>query len=203
MAYDVHSLALLEYDGIALGLAAVDRMLKTSPIALLKCGTVHPGRWLALVGGTVASVEEAFAAGETDADDTVMLPDPHPALRAALAGREPRLAPDDALAVVETTTSASLLRAVDAGLKAAPVGLAELRLADDLGGCGLALLHGDLSDVQAALDVAAARAGAEGRLRGRTLTPRLDAHYSRVLNGGTTFRDCEAGVPAGAETEVS
>ena len=61
-------------------------------VALLRCGTVHPGRYLALVGGSVASVEEAHAAGMAvgcDAGalhDEICLPDPHPQLAAAVAG---------------------------------------------------------------------------------------------------------------------
>ncbi|MBE0565703.1 MAG: BMC domain-containing protein, partial [Krumholzibacteria bacterium] len=51
--------ALLEFDSVAAGVLAVDRMLKRSPLALLRCGSVHPGRWLALVGGSVAAAQEA------------------------------------------------------------------------------------------------------------------------------------------------
>ena len=57
------ALALLEFSGAAAGILAVDRMLKMAPVALLRCGTVHPGRYLALVGGSVAATEEAHAAG--------------------------------------------------------------------------------------------------------------------------------------------
>jgi len=38
-------------------------MLKMAPVALLRCGTVHPGHYLALVGGSVAATAEAHAAG--------------------------------------------------------------------------------------------------------------------------------------------
>ena len=38
------ALALLEFSGAAAGILAVDRLLKMAPVALLRCGTVHPGR---------------------------------------------------------------------------------------------------------------------------------------------------------------
>jgi microcompartment protein CcmL/EutN len=57
------ALALLEFETIAAGVLASDIMVKRSPIALLRCGTIHPGRFLILVGGSVASTEEAFSAG--------------------------------------------------------------------------------------------------------------------------------------------
>ena len=82
------ALALLEYDSIALGILAVDRMVKQAPIALLKCGTVHPGRYLVLMGGTVASTAEAFetGAGQGGLVDKVLLPDVHPAVHDAVTG---------------------------------------------------------------------------------------------------------------------
>ena len=80
------ALALLEYASVSAGVAAVDRMLKESPVALLRCGSVHPGRYLALVGGTVAATAVAHGAGaavgceRNRLADEVLLPDPHPAL---------------------------------------------------------------------------------------------------------------------------
>ena len=86
------ALALLEFDSVAAGVLAVDRMLKQAPIALLRCGSVHPGRYLALVGGSVAGTEEAHAAGVRSAGDQgaltdeILLPDPHPLLTVAITG---------------------------------------------------------------------------------------------------------------------
>ena len=51
------ALALLEFESIASGIATSDAMVKRAPIALLRCGTIHPGRYLALIGGSVASTE--------------------------------------------------------------------------------------------------------------------------------------------------
>ena len=199
------ALALLEFTGAAAGIAAVDHMLKMSPVALLRCGTVHPGRYLALVGGTVASVAEAHATGvEAGLDlgglhDEVLLPDPHPQLAAAVAGarREPA---GEALAVVEIQSSPGMLTALDAALKAVPVDLVEVRLADDLGGRALALLDGALTDVQEAVDTARERGGERAGWIGGAVLPRLDDNLRRVLAEGTGFAACRAWEPAGAET---
>ena len=56
-------MALLEFKTVAAGVLASDRMVKRAPIALLRCGSIHPGRFLILVGGSVASTEEAFLVG--------------------------------------------------------------------------------------------------------------------------------------------
>lgn len=198
------ALALLEYGTAAAGVLAVDRMLKRAPVALIRCGTVHPGRYLALLGGTVAAVAEAHAEGgrvgaEQEAlADEILLADPHALLWPALDGV--RIPPaGEAAAVVETSTSAGLLRALDAALKTAPVSLVELRLADDLGGRALAVIDGALPDVQAALEVARENPGPCARILGATLLPRLDDTLRAVLAQGTRFAPCRAHEPAGAE----
>jgi microcompartment protein CcmL/EutN len=196
--------ALIEFEGVAAGVLAVDRMLKRSPVALLKCGTVHPGRYLALVGGTVASTEEAHAAGtgtgiELGAlTDEVLLPDPHPALAAAVMGAR-RAPAAEATGVLEISSSPGLLRVVDAALKAVPVDLVEVRLADDLGGRALAVLDGSLADVEQALAMAPDVLRDRARVLGSTLLPRLDETLRDVLAEGTAFRTCAVVEPAGAE----
>lgn len=198
------ALALIEFEGVAAGVLAVDRMLKRSPVALLKCGTVHPGRYLALVGGSVASTEEAHAAGtgtgiEKGAlTDEVLLPDPHPALSAAVMGS--RRAPEaEATGVLEISSSPGLLRVVDAALKAVPVDLVEVRLADDLGGRAMAILDGSLADVEQALAMAPEVLRDRARVLGSSLLPRLDDTLRDVLAAGTAFASSAAVEPAGAE----
>jgi len=195
-----HALALLEYSGVAVGVAAVDLMLKQSPVALLRCGSVHPGRYLALVGGSVASTEEAYVAGTAAGGvvDKVFLAAPHPALRAAVEGA--RLAPaGDAVGLCETSTAPGLLRAVDAVLKAVPVGLVEVRLADDLGGRSLVIFAGHLSEVQEALQVMAVGVGPVAEVLASALLPRLEETLRDVLTAGTEFKNCANWTPAGAE----
>jgi microcompartment protein CcmL/EutN len=198
------ALALLEFRNVSAGLLAVDRMLKQSPVALLRCGSVHPGRYLALVGGSVASTEEAHGAGAAVACeqnalvDEVLLPDPHPLLARAVVGE--RMAPTgEAVGVCEVSTSPGLLRAVDAVLKAVPVGLVEIRLADDLGGHALAVFDGTLPDVQEALDMVGTAAGGAAQVVGASLLPRLDDTLREVLAAGTRFGACANWKPAGAE----
>jgi len=199
------SLALLEFAGAAAGILAADRLLKMAPVALLRCGTVHPGRYLVLVGGTVAAPAEAHAAGLAAAApldavvDDVCLPDPHPQLASALGG-ERRPPAGEALGVVEVDTSPALLRALDAALKAVSIDLVEVRLGDDLGGRALALVSGRLTDVQAALEVACARRGERAAAFAGTVLPRLDETLRDVLADGTRFGSCRVRQPVGAET---
>ena len=124
------ALALLEFDDTPTGVLASDLMVKRAPIALLRCGTIHPGRFLILVGGSVASTEEAFTIGarlgrmESSLRGSIFLGDVHPNLHDAVLGGRRDLT-GDALAVVETKSSPALLGAVDAAIKSTPVLLAE------------------------------------------------------------------------------
>ena len=196
------ALALLEFETIATGILASDRMVKKAPIALLRCGTIHPGRFLILVGGSVASTEEAFMVGvqlgktERTLGGSVFLGDVHPSLHDAVLGMRQALT-GDALAVVETRSSPALLAAVDAAVKSTPVVLSEVRLADDLGGHALALMSGDLTDAETALTICADRAG--DQLLAQSLLPRLDPDLRRLLDHGTHFSLCPALEPASAE----
>ena len=195
-------MALLEFNTIASGVLASDLMLKRSPIALLRCGTIHPGRFLILIGGSVASTQEAFESGKElgeaqgSLSGSVFLGDIHPNLHDAVLGTRRDLT-GDSLAVVETRSSPALLNAVDAAIKSTPVVLSEVRLGDDLGGHALALMSGDLSDVEVALDICSDRAGEQ--LLARTLLPRLDGGLRFILDQGTRFGSCSAFEPEGAE----
>ena len=196
------ALALLEFQTVASGILASDLMVKRSPIALLRCGTVHPGRFLILVGGSVASTEEAFLVGtklgeiEHTLTGSVFLGDVHPMLHDAVLGTRLVLN-GEALAVVETRTSPALLAAVDAAIKSTPVTLSEVRLADDLGGHAIALMSGDLTDADTALAICAERAG--DQLLARSILPRLDINLRQILDQGTSFGQCTNFEPAGAE----
>ena len=116
------ALALIEFDSIAAGIEAGDAMAKKAPIARLVAGTVHNGKYLVLISGEVADVEESLAAGlATGASavlDHVYLPGVHPhVVDAIAAGRRPQ--PVDALGVIETRTVAAAIAAADAGIKGA------------------------------------------------------------------------------------
>jgi len=194
------ALALLEYDGVAAGIEAADLMTKRAPVALLRCGTVHPGRYLVLLGGSVASVEEAFAlgAGLERLDDAIFLPEVHEEVHDAVVEGKRQALESESLGVLETRGAPALLRAADAAVKGVPVRIAEIRLSDDLGGRAYVLLDGSLPDVEAALDIGAGRIAAD-RLRDRRLLPRLDGDLRSLLAAGGEFRRCEGLEPAGAE----
>ncbi len=193
------ALALVELDSIAAGIATGDAMAKRAPIDILRAGTVHPGKYLVMVGGSVGDVSEALDAGRQVGDssvlDVVFLPNVHPELVAAIGG-ELRRAEGEALGVIETATVASIIEAADAGLKGAKVRLVELRLADDLGGKGYLLFDGPVSEVEAAVEIGSERiAGAPG-LAARVVA-QLHAEMAENLASDARFRERTQGPQPG------
>ena len=184
------AIALLEVESIAVGIEAGDAMAKRAPIDVLYAGTVHPGKYLVLVGGAVADVEEALAAGTEGAEgcilDTVLLPDVHTEVGAGMRGSR-RPGEGQALGVIETRTAASLLEAADAGVKGARVRLLELRLADDLGGKAYLLFGGQVADVEAAVEIGRDRVAPPDRVATRVIA-RLHAEMRENLEAHGRFR---------------
>jgi microcompartment protein CcmL/EutN len=166
------ALGLLELESIAAGIEAGDAMAKRAPIEILRSGTVHPGKFLVLVGGAVADVEEALDAGRElgglSVRDVTFLPHIHPGVVEAVRGV--RLAArDEALGIIETATVPAVIRAADAGLKGAHVRLLGMHLADDLGGKGYLLFDGTVTDVEAAVQIGTAAVGEMRGLHARVI----------------------------------
>ena len=152
------AIAIVEFRDIAPGVHATDAMLKKAPIAVLKSGMISPGRYLTLIGGTTASVdesmEEALFWARDDIVDHVLLPDVHPEVHDAVLGRRFKVR-GGSLAILETPTVSSNVRAAELALKGTPVHLVEIRLADSwLNGKGVSFYRGELHDVEAAMDLA-------------------------------------------------
>ncbi len=151
------AIALIEFNNLADGITAADAMVKKAPIAMLKSGTVSQGKFLVLIGGTTASVDEAYreglSVGAESVVDSLLLPDVHPQVHRAILGNRLPCA-GDALGILETGTVAAIIQAADAGIKGANVNIVEMRLADGYGGKGYTLFTGKVEEVEAAMEIA-------------------------------------------------
>jgi microcompartment protein CcmL/EutN len=116
------ALAIVELSSIARGHRVADAMLKRAPVHLERADPISPGKFVVLVDGDVAAVDESFRVGtDVAADravDTLFLPQPHAALWPALAGEANAAGGVESLGIVETTTVAATVRAADAAVKA-------------------------------------------------------------------------------------
>jgi microcompartment protein CcmL/EutN len=185
------AIALVEFDSISAGIVAGDAMVKTAPISSVYAGTVHPGKYLVLVGGDTASVEIALVTGRDvggiHVSDWVFLPDIHPDVTAAITGDAVGASlAEEALGIVETSTVAAVIDAADAGVKTADVVVSSVRLADGLGGKGYVLFSGVVAEVEAAVDAATARTEPHGTLVRSDVIAQL--HEEMAENLGVELR---------------
>lgn len=184
------AIALIEFDSIATGIRAGDAMVKRAPISFLQAGTVQRGKYLVLIGGDTASVEESLEEGlEVGGDavvDKVYLPNVHPTVFDAVQGAR-QLGDYESLGVIETSTVASTIQAADAAVKGAAVTLLEIRLANGLGGKGIALVTGDVADVEAAVLIGTGVIEGQNLLIHSTIIPSLHREMESHIAIGTRF----------------
>lgn len=186
------AIALIEFDSIARGIVAGDAMVKASPLGSIYTGTVHPGKYLVLVSGDTASVEEALGVGRDSGTNAILdfmfLPDVHPSVAAAITtSDESAVFAGEALGIIETATVAAVVDAADAGVKAARVGLIAVRLADGLGGKGYALFSGPVAEVEAAVAAAVERAEPTGSLLEHRVVAQLHDELAGNLRSDLRF----------------
>jgi microcompartment protein CcmL/EutN len=184
------AIALIEFKSIAAGITAGDAMVKKAPLDLVKAGTVHSGKYLVLIGGQVASVEESYSegmkVGREYLIDDVILSDIHPAALDAILGH--KIANKyESLGVIETSTVAANIKAADAAVKGAEVEILEIRLADGLGGHGITFLGGKIEDVQAAVEIGVSRIKEKDKLLHTTVIPRIDPLIGNQIDLASRF----------------
>ena len=184
------AIAMIELGSIAAGTFAADKMVKRAPVELLRVGTVQPGKYLILVGGGTAEVEESYREGMQAAPaeilDEVLLPQVHPQVVKALNGAR-SFNGHESLVVLETSTVAAILRATDAAAKGAQVDVAELRLGNGLGGRGVAILTGELTDVEAAAEIATRSLAGRNVTLCHSIVSNVDEQFAERLAKSSRF----------------
>ncbi len=168
------ALGMIEYKSIAKGIYSCDAMVKKAKVRILETHPVSSGKYITIIGGEVAEVEESMKAGLEAAEGSVVaslfLPYVHSSVLPAIAGKS-GIKIFDSIGVIETFAVATCVHAADVAVKATPVQLVEIRLADGLGGKGYFVITGDLADIQESMQLAEECAKEEGTLAASELIP--------------------------------
>ncbi len=184
------AIALIELSNIAVGIKTGDAMVKKAPIALLRSGTISHGKYLVLIGGSVASVDESYHTGLQVAGDacldSLILPDVHPDVFAAALGEKTPLTAES-LSILETPTVSTTIAAADAAVKGAEVHILEMRLGDGYGGKGYTLFNGKVEDVQTAIDIACEIANHKNVTASVSVIPYIHEVMSENINDSLRF----------------
>ena len=167
-------LGVLEFSSIAIGIQALDEMVKIAPVSIIEARTICPGKYLIVFSGDVASVEYSFNKGyETGKNfivDSLYLPMVHPDVVPAIGKT---IATDDwnAIGIIETLSVVSGIEAADTAVKTGLVKIIEIRLAIGFGGKSYVKMLGDLDSMQVALEAGTAKARSKELLCMSTLIP--------------------------------
>jgi microcompartment protein CcmL/EutN len=184
------AIALLEISGIATGIYCADMMIKCAPITVLKSGTVHNGKYLILIGGSVASVEEAYYKGLSTASneliDHVVLPDVHEQVHDAILGERSDCS-REAIGILETASVAAIIKSTDAAIKQTDISIVEIRIADDLGGKAFSIINGEVEDIESAVDIAQERTTKPEFWLCKTVIPNLHQEIGAQIAQSTFF----------------
>jgi len=188
------AIALLEISGIATGIYCADVMIKCSPITVLKSGTVHNGKYLILIGGSVASVEEAYYKGLTASGDEiidhVILPDIHEQVHDAILGQRTDCA-KVAIGIMETASVAAIIKSTDAAIKQTNISIVEIRIADHLGGKAFSIINGEIEDIESAVEIAHEKTTKPEFWLQKTIIPNLHQELGNQLAQSTYFGQIE------------
>lgn len=171
---EIIALGALEFSSIAIGILALDEMVKIAPVSIIEARTMCPGKYLIVFSGDVASVEYSFKKGfETGREfivDSLLLPMVHPDVVKA-TGKIIVTNDWDAIGIIETLSVVTGIEAADKAAKTGGVKIIEIRLAIGFGGKSYVKLLGSLDAVQAAMEAGTAIARAKNMLCMSTLIP--------------------------------
>ncbi|NOU18226.1 MAG: BMC domain-containing protein [Bacteroidales bacterium] len=171
---DLTVLGALEFSSIAIGILALDEMVKIAPIKIIEARTICPGKYLIVFSGDVASVEYSFnkgyETGKNSVIDSLFLPMIHQDVIPAI-GNIVKTENWEAIGIIETLSVVSSIEAADIAAKVGGVKIIEVRLAIGFGGKSYVKVMGSLDAVQAAMEAGTAKAKANGQLCMETLIP--------------------------------
>lgn len=182
---DPPAIALLEFESIARAIRTGDAMVKRAEVRVQLAEPVSPGKYLILVTGGEAEVEESWLEGLEIGGgavvDSLFLPGVHADALAAVHGLQRDRWAQDSIGIVEASSVAGAIVACDAACKESPVRVLQMRLGKGIGGKGVFTLAGELWDIQASLE-AAQRSIEERRvLLASEIIPRPDGRFDGGL----------------------
>lgn len=178
------AIGMVELISIARGIFTADQMMKTAEVELVTAATVCPGKYIIIVSGDTASVQNAVDLGEQTAGeyyvDSMIIPHVSPGIFPAIAGTSmPEVM--GALGIVESFSLATMIIVADAILKTADLEPLELRLGVGLGGKGFFTFTGDVAAVEIGAAAGMAIAEKNGLLVNAEIIPAPSAELVSSL----------------------
>lgn len=144
------SIGVVEFRSIAVGIDAVDKIVKAANVEIIDAKTICPGKYYIIFSGLVSAVKDSLSAVEFYTNDfiidSVVIANVYPQLFSALTSTNDVKTPAS-IGVIETLTAPSIIWSADSAIKATNIDLVEVRIARALGGKNICIINGLLSDV--------------------------------------------------------
>jgi microcompartment protein CcmL/EutN len=159
--------------------------LKSANVDLLIAKTICPGKYIVMVGGEIAAVQQAVQNGEREGGhmkvDSFVLPNVHASVLPALSGVT-QVEKRQSIGVVETYSVAACIAAADSAVKSANVQLVRIHMAFGIGGKCYLVVNGDIADANTAVTAASQSAGEKGLLVHSMVVPKPhDALWQQLI----------------------
>ena len=170
----MRAIGMVEFNSIARGIYVADQMVKISDVEIATAAPTCPGKYIAIVYGDVAAVEDSVKIGERMAEeffvDSLLIPNVDAGVFPAITGATmPQRI--QAVGIIESFSLATMIVCADAVLKTAEVEAIELRLGNGLGGKSYFTFTGDVAAVKAGNDAGVAIAQEHGLLVNAEVIP--------------------------------
>ena len=143
----VYAVGVIEIKSIAKGVEACDSALKSAGVRLISAHPSCPGKYEILLTGNLSDVQTALERvrsfyGSYIVDAVLMGRIDETVIKALMGAQS----------IVETFSAASAIKAADTAVKTSKVEILDLRVSRGMGGKGVVMLTGEVSDVTAAVE---------------------------------------------------
>ena len=163
----INVLGILEFNSVAVGIKALDGIVKAAPVEIVDAKTICPGKFMIIFSGDVASVDASLSIGKEIGEgyivDELFIPNLHSQIIPAIIG-----VVDckvwGAVAVIESFSAVASIEAADIAAKKANIFINGIRLAVGMGGKSYIKMIGDIHQVEAAVHAAVKLIGHKGLL---------------------------------------
>jgi PduT-like ethanolamine utilization protein len=150
------AIGVVELRSISKGYETADGMLKTSSVQIHHLKPICPGKFLIIISGDTADVQEAMDFAKAEAKDfrisDFVLHGVHPEIVEGLKKRYSNQSVD-AIGILETSTVSSGVFALNNALKQSDIHVKRMNLGMAIGGKFLVVFTGSVSDVEQGMKV--------------------------------------------------
>ncbi len=178
------SLGAIEFRSIAKGIEVSNEMVKKSYVEICYFKSICPGKFLIIVSGNEAEVNDAISFGMEHGGkftvDSFVIHNIHPQIIQALKHKYEKSENINAIGIMETNKVCAGLKALDHALKSSSISIVKLQVAFGIGGKCVYIVAGELSSLNYGFEEIKSKIG-EKEIVYDAIIPSVDEHLLKNL----------------------